>query len=123
MQLTLERAAQAAEELRELPVTRRLPRDKAPSIAEQFWQFHCENPHVYDLLVKLARDVKARGKGSYGMKAIYERARWFYNIEKGDREFKLNNNFTAYYARLIMENEPDLQDFFETRKQRRTQSF
>ena len=30
--------------------------------------------------------------------------------------FKLNNNFTAHYARLLMAQEPDLEGFFETRE-------
>lgn len=34
---------------------------------------------------------------------------------QGD-EYRLNNVYTAFYARLLMDNEPELQGFFETRK-------
>ncbi len=53
------------------------------------------------------------------MKMLYEVTRWeFWLATESDDEFKLNNNFTAYYARLIMEQEPDLAGMFELRKVR-----
>jgi hypothetical protein len=33
----------------------------------------------------------------------------------GDDEFKVNNDYAAYYARLIMWQEPDLGGFFQLR--------
>ena len=33
-------------------------------------------------------------------------------------EWKINNNFAPHYARLIMEQEPDLKGFFEVRELR-----
>jgi hypothetical protein len=36
---------------------------------------------------------------------------------RGDR-WKLNNNYTAHYARLVMNQEPDLAGFFETRQRK-----
>lgn len=122
MQLTLERAAEHAKQLRDLPIRRRASvsaqRAAKPSNEERFWRFHSENPHVYDLLVRLARKVQARGKAQYSMKAIFEQARWFYHIEQGNEDFKLNNNLTSHYARLIMAQEADLKDFFEKRRLR-----
>lgn len=117
-QLTLDQAGSDSGRLARL---RRRPSAKntlRPSIAERFATYHRKHPEVYDLLVTFARDVKARGKSSYGMKAIFERARWHYHIEKGDEEFVLNNDFTAHYARLIEAQEPDLMDFFEKRRLR-----
>ena len=86
------------------------------SIQERFEVYHAAHPEIYPLLVRLARDVKQRGFERYSMKAIFERARWHMNIEKGDRDFKLNNNYHAPYARLIMAQERDLAGFFETRE-------
>jgi hypothetical protein len=103
----------------ELSVTRRLPKDKRESIETRFRKFHAAHPEIYDLLVKLSRDVRRRGVKQYGMKAVFERARWHYVIEKGDRKFGLCNDFTAPYARLIMANEPDLRGFFTIREPRR----
>ena len=50
------------------------------------------------------------------MKMLFEVVRWNRLLRTGDRGFKLNNNFTAYYARLLMEREPELRGMFETRK-------
>lgn len=91
------------------------PRGK--TIEDAFKAFHEANPHVYALLVDLARRAKKRGKTLVGMKMLYEVARWhFYLNANTDEDYALNNNFTSRYARLIQDQEPDLADFFETRK-------
>lgn len=118
MSITLSKIAERAERLDGLGITRRIPRQSKPSIQEQFEEYHAENPEVYELLVVLARDVKRRGYSKYSMKAVYERARWHMNIDKGDSEFKLNNNYHSRYARLIMEQEPDMKGFFKVREKR-----
>jgi len=42
--------------------------------------------------------------------------RWERAMKTTDQtEWKLNNNYTSRYARLIMEQEPDLEGFFVTR--------
>jgi hypothetical protein len=121
-QLTLDQFADRAEKLQDLGVRRRPRRSTLraakPTITERFWEYHYAHPEVYELLVKLARDVKARGKTKYSMKAIFERARWHYHIERGEDGFVLNNDFTSHYARLIMEQEPDLDGFFDVRELR-----
>ena len=111
---TLNQVADAAKSTFALPVKRRLPRRDL--IQESFEQFHAEHPEIYILLVALCRDVKRRGINRYSIKAVWERARWHYIVDKGNRDFALNNNFTAPYARLIMQQESDLQGFFETRE-------
>jgi hypothetical protein len=89
------------------------------TIDQQFEAFHAANPHIYRKLVNLCREVKGAGHEHYGIKAIFERLRWFHHIELRSKEpFILNNNFTARYARLIMRQECDLCDFFEVRKLR-----
>ena len=65
------------------------------------------------------RAAKARGFRRYSLRTIWEQLRWHFEIEKpsGD-EFKLNDHLVPYYARLVMEREPDLRGFFETLKLR-----
>jgi len=81
-----------------------------------FWEFHNENPHVYSSLVKLARQIKNRGFRSYSINSLFEVLRWHSALETMGSLFKLNNNYRSYYARLIMEKEPELEGFFSTRK-------
>jgi hypothetical protein len=85
-------------------------------IQRSFERFHFDNPHVYTALVAFAREAKAAGFGRYGMKSLFERLRWHYEIELRSTDlYKLNNNYTSRYARLIMATESDLKHFFETR--------
>lgn len=86
------------------------------SIAERFETFNRDNPKVYVVLVRLAREWVARtGRPKLGIKTLYERTRWEIALATNDPDFKLNNNFTAYYARLIQEQEPDLDGMFDLR--------
>ncbi len=89
------------------------------AIQEAFDRFHRENPHVYATLVRLARKYRDRVGTTPGMKMLWEVSRWTVAMETRDTSvFKLNNNMTSRYARLIMEQEPDLADAFETRRLR-----
>ena len=85
------------------------------NIERAFWQFHGAHPEVYDRLVSLARRTKAAGIRHYGIKALYEVARWQTHLGSKSDEFRLNNNYTAHYARLIMMNCADLVGFFHVR--------
>ena len=86
------------------------------SAATKFKKFHADNPAVYDMLVRLAREwVTATGRRKLGMKALFERARWEIALRTSDPDYKLNNYYTAYYARLIMLREHDLDGLFDLR--------
>ena len=82
----------------------------------EFEEFNAENPQVYEELVALARQLKEFGHSQYSIKWLWEVLRHRRALETTGNEFKLNNNFTAPYARRIMEQEPDLVDFFVTRR-------
>ncbi len=86
------------------------------SLAERFTDFHRKSPEVYSTLVALARQwVAATGRRRLGIATLFERARWELAITTSDPDFKLNNSYRAYYARLIMAREPDLVDLFAVR--------
>ncbi len=84
-------------------------------MGDRFEAFHRMNPHVYKSVVAVSLDLKERGFRKGGMKMVFERLRWLYAIQTVGEDYKLNNNYTAYYARLVMETVPDLDGFFETR--------
>lgn len=83
-----------------------------------FWEFHKSHPEVYRRLVKLARDWFKRGRGRIGIATVFETARYTLAMETDSDGLKLNNNHRAFYARLIMEREPDLDGMFGLRKQK-----
>lgn len=90
--------------------------DRSRSIQERFEEFHRDHPEVYDLIIQYARNAKAAGFDRFSISAIIERIRWFHHIEKGDREFMLDNRFRSRYARKLMDEHPEeFADFFEVR--------
>lgn len=84
----------------------------------RFAEYHQANPHVYDALRRFALEARRAGRTRIGIKALFERVRWYTAVEARDDTFKLNNNHHAAYARLLMAHEPELQGFFETRQSR-----
>lgn len=101
-----------------------MPAGRPMTPSERFEQFHRHHRDVYRQLVRLARTVKRRQERrgeapGIGIAMLYERLRWHYFIQRRAGEsYKLNNDYRAYYARLIMQNEPDLAGFFRLREQR-----
>jgi hypothetical protein len=83
-----------------------------------FWQFHRANPEVYKTLADLAFQWKEIGGKRIGINALFERLRWEIAISTNEDDFKLNNNHRAFYARMLMENEPELAGLFALRKQK-----
>jgi hypothetical protein len=89
------------------------------SIQAKFEQFHEQNPKVYAKLVEYAFLAKANGHKHISIKLLFERLRWYATVEiKSDDTYVLNNSYTSRYARLIMQQEPALKDFFVTREVR-----
>lgn len=89
---------------------------RGDQILAAFLRFHSENPVVWDLFRRFARDAAGAGREHYSANAIFERIRWYLDVEiKSDREVKLNNNFRAYYARMFSATHSDAADLFRTR--------
>jgi len=103
-----------------------IPRRPTITQAEQkFLIFHEANPHVYTKFLELAWMVRGRGFTKWSARAIMQRLRWFSSFETSDpnwgSDFKINNNYTPYYARKAMREYPEDFDiegaeFFELRE-------
>lgn len=84
--------------------------------SSKFERFHAENPRVYEVLLRLAREWSVRTGGRrLGIGALTERARWELVMETSDPDYKINNTYRAYYARLLMLRNPELRGMFELR--------
>lgn len=91
------------------------------SIEQRFWRFHTSHPEVYRELAGLARQALAAGRERLGLKMLFEVVRWnrsLAGLPAEGEDFKLNNDYTSRYARLLMEREPDLEGLFATRELR-----
>lgn len=101
-----------------------------PSIDQRFAEFFRDHPKVYAELLRLAKDRLARGAKRIGMKALWEELRQVlhkvdlaydddFETDKGPNgTYRLNNDFTALYARKLIQNHPELAAVIEVRKRK-----
>jgi len=83
-------------------------------LKKKFITYNSKNPAVWQLFKKYTLMAIKSGRKTYSAKAIFERIRWFHEIEGRDSlGFKLSNNHTAYYSRLFMERYPQYRGFFK----------
>lgn len=82
---------------------------------EKFQKFHRENPHVYTTLALKTQQLVKAGHRRVGIGMLFEVLRWDYMLQTNDEPFKLNNNYRAYYSRLIEHNNPDWVGIFGKR--------
>ena len=94
------------------------PRDpaKEPSIEERYEAFHAENPHVLVEMLRMARERLARGDRRIGVKGLWEDLRSW--LQTTGQPYKLNNSFTAIYARELVKLEPQLEGVIEFRRRK-----
>lgn len=88
----------------------------ANPIEARFWDFHDENPAIYRLFDRFTRAAIGRGHERLSADMVMHRIRWETSVETTGGEFKVNNNYCAYYGRLWMRENPDHAGFFRTRK-------
>jgi len=113
--------AQTALDFTRSPVPARLCSD-ATTLDERWQAFHAANPHVYAAFERLALQALAAGKTRIGAKALWERMRWDMWLASTDDEPRLNNDFTALYARHFAHMHPEHAQAFEFRKRRDEQT-
>ncbi len=83
----------------------------------RFEQYHTENPHVYEALVRLAKEARTKGKKRISIKMLFEVVRWEHFLTAKDPDgWRLNNNYHSRYARMIMDRVEGLEDIFEIRR-------
>ena len=93
--------------------------DERESLKEKWWAWHKENPHVYELFERFTMDAIRRGHRRLSAWLIVNRIRWETMVETTGEDFKISNDFIAYYARLFMALHPEYDGFFKTKQLRR----
>lgn len=66
------------------------------------------HPEAMELFERLSIHASRGGSRKFGVKLIAERVRWEFIVERGQDEFKINNNFVAYIARELVQRRPEL---------------
>jgi len=87
---------------------------------DRFKAFHKANPQVYVLFVRFAEMARTKGRRPrFGARMIGERIRWYTAVETTSTDdYKINDHFWPYYARLLMLTRPEFDGFFERRDAR-----
>lgn len=88
------------------------------TIEEGFLKFHKENPKVYEAFKVQALKAINLGRKKLSAKLIINVIRWNVFLETSDENFKINDAFQSYYARLFANEHPQYKECFEFRKQR-----
>lgn len=88
------------------------------SLEDKFNQYHRNNKGVYELYKKFAFQLINSGAKKIGSKMIIERIRWETKIKTKGGVYKINNNHTAFYARLFERDFPQHSEIFFTRRLR-----
>lgn len=85
----------------------------------EVWLATAEGQYVKREVLRKANEIRRRGFSHYGIKAIMETIRWDRNLALGPNDgFKVNDHYTSRLVRLLIEEQPDLDGFFETRELR-----
>lgn len=72
--------------------------------------------HICEMFEKLTMKAKRAGMDKYSARAILHAMRWEEQVERGDIDFKVNNNYSARLARWLMKKRPGMLGFFNTRE-------
>ncbi len=83
----------------------------------RFEKFHAENPHVYARFKEMALKLISQGHRRYSSKTLLCVIRFERDVStSGGEPWKINDAFTALYARLFALDHPHRADFFEYRE-------
>ena len=79
---------------------------------QEWWRWHKLNPHVYDLFKQFTFEAVDRGHERFSHWRVMNRIRWETSIDTVGDEFKIRNDYIAYYARLFMSEFPQHNQLF-----------
>ena len=88
------------------------------SIREGFEQFNSSNPHVFCEFEKQALMAINKGREKISAKLIINWIRWNECLRTSDQNFRINDAYQSYYARLFIKKYPEYESRFEFRKLR-----
>lgn len=88
------------------------------SIRAGFVEFHALNPHIYDAFENHVFKAIRKGIKKVSAKLIVNLIRWETIMQTTDENFKINDAYQSYYARLFVGKHPEFKSMFEFRKLR-----
>lgn len=91
-------------------------------LKQRWWDFHKANPKVNELFEAYSFEVIRAGHNKCSHWLIINRIRWQHMIDTSrpnNEQFKISNDYIAFYARLFMANHPEHNGFFNLKEMKR----
>jgi len=82
---------------------------------KKWWNYHKDNPHVYKYFSQYTHEAINSGAKKCSPWLIVGRIRWETAITTTDTDFKISNDYIAFYSRLFMHENPQHKGFFKTK--------
>jgi len=101
--------------MRRIPMSKYYHIDSYANKHSKWSDYHEKNSHVYDLFCKYTFQVINSGAKHCSPWLIIGRIRWETAIKTTDVDFKINNDYIAFYSRLFMHLNPSHDGFFHTK--------
>jgi hypothetical protein len=83
---------------------------------EAWLHFHAANPRFYHIFTRFSLEAALAGRKRFGANLVTERIRWYTAVESKGDDFKINNNWAPFYARLFEHDHPQHQGLFRLRE-------
>jgi hypothetical protein len=77
-----------------------------------FWAWHKANPEVWLHFERFALEAVSKGRKNVSHWLIINRIRWEVNIMTTGSDFKISNDYIAFYARLWRARYPQHKNLF-----------
>lgn len=87
------------------------------TIQEAFYAFCAAHPEALQMFRQFAEQWRAAGHSKCSAKMLCEVMRWEHGVQKPDGEdFAINNTYVSRMVRLLIEEDPTFETFFELRR-------
>jgi len=83
---------------------------------DEFNKWHAENPMIWEYFKKFALEAIANHHKKISHWLIINRIRWEVYIVTTGKDFKISNDFIAFYARLWRQEFPQHRDLFNIKQ-------
>ena len=82
----------------------------------EWWEWHKSNPDVWRYFEKFSLEAVNKGRTKISHWLIINRIRWEVAIVTTGKDFKISNDYIAFYARLWKARYPQYAELFTIKK-------
>ena len=93
--------------------TELLLKEKLELRRKEWLTWHNKNPSIWIAFERFALEAAEANRSRYSHWAVMNRVRWHTDIETTGKEFKISNDYIAFYARAFCAKYPQYRNFFK----------